>query len=89
MFRSYRCTKSGIKQISCPSGLAFDIDKQTCDWKSKVTNCDRLDSKFRQSFLGNGFTPNKKYNCTDWFEQFEDYHIFFQNEKKKLINVKN
>ena len=40
-----RCTKSGIKQITCPSGLAFDIDKQTCDWRAKVTNCDKLDSK--------------------------------------------
>nr|CAI5860396.1 unnamed protein product [Callosobruchus analis] len=40
-----RCTKSGLKQITCPSGLAFDIDKQTCDWKGKVTNCDKLESK--------------------------------------------
>lgn len=36
---------SGLKQITCPSGLAFDIDKQTCDWKGKVTNCDKLESK--------------------------------------------
>ncbi|XP_020721153.2 chitin deacetylase 1 isoform X2 [Bombus affinis] len=38
-----RCTKSGLKQITCPSGLAFDLDKQTCDWKGKVTNCDKLE----------------------------------------------
>uniref|UniRef100_A0A8D8TY91 Chitin-binding type-2 domain-containing protein n=1 Tax=Cacopsylla melanoneura TaxID=428564 RepID=A0A8D8TY91_9HEMI len=38
-----RCTRSGLKQISCPSGLAFDIEKQTCDWKAKVTNCDQLE----------------------------------------------
>ncbi|CAD1480306.1 unnamed protein product, partial [Heterotrigona itama] len=37
------CTKSGLKQITCPSGLAFDLDKQTCDWKGKVTNCDKLE----------------------------------------------
>lgn len=43
---TYRCTKSGLKQITCPSGLAFDIDKQTCDWKGKVTTCDKLESKF-------------------------------------------
>lgn len=42
---TYRCTKSGLKQITCPSGLAFDIDKQTCDWKGKVNNCDKLESK--------------------------------------------
>lgn len=40
-----RCTRSGLKQITCPSGLAFDLDKQTCDWKGKVTNCDKLESK--------------------------------------------
>lgn len=37
-----------MKQISCPSGLAFDVDKQTCDWKGKVRNCDQLDSKWRE-----------------------------------------
>lgn len=44
-FLTIRCTRSGLKQITCPSGLAFDIDKQTCDWKGKVTNCDKLESK--------------------------------------------
>ncbi|KAJ8726290.1 hypothetical protein PYW07_000988 [Mythimna separata] len=37
------CTRSGLKQITCPSGLAFDLDKQTCDWKGKVANCDKLE----------------------------------------------
>lgn len=40
-----RCTRAGLKQITCPSGLAFDIEKQTCDWKVKVTNCDTKESK--------------------------------------------
>lgn len=43
--KSCRCTRSGLKQITCPSGLAFDIEKQTCDWKAKVTNCDKKESK--------------------------------------------
>lgn len=43
--KSCRCTRAGLKQITCPSGLAFDIDKQTCDWKVKVTNCDQKESK--------------------------------------------
>lgn len=58
----YRCTKSGLKQITCPSGLAFDIDKQTCDWKGKVTNCDKLESKsqtqhtfLRRAVMDDGF----------------------------------
>lgn len=42
----HRCTRSGLKPITCPSGLAFDIEKQTCDWKAKVNNCDRKESKF-------------------------------------------
>lgn len=40
-----RCTRSGLKKITCPSGLAFDIEKQTCDWKAKVTNCEKKESK--------------------------------------------
>ena len=40
-----RCTGSGLKQITCPSGLAFDIEKQTCDWKAKVDNCNKKESK--------------------------------------------
>jgi len=42
----YRCTRAGLKQITCPSGLAFDIEKQTCDWKAKVDNCNEKESKF-------------------------------------------
>jgi len=43
-----RCDRAGIAgtirlaQVKCPSGLAFDLERQTCDWKAKVNNCDRL-----------------------------------------------
>jgi len=43
-----RCDRAGIAgtirlaQVKCPSGLAFDLQRQTCDWKAKVDNCDRL-----------------------------------------------
>jgi len=43
-----RCDKAGIAgtirlaSIRCPSGLAFDLRKQICDWKAKVSNCDEL-----------------------------------------------
>ena len=30
----------GLQAIRCPAGLAFDIEKQTCDWKAAVRNCD-------------------------------------------------
>eukprot|EP00095_Tigriopus_kingsejongensis_P010025 maker-scaffold1048_size67263-snap-gene-0.27 protein:Tk10025 transcript:maker-scaffold1048_size67263-snap-gene-0.27-mRNA-1 annotation:"AGAP011936-PA" len=35
-----QCTASGLQAIRCPSGLNFDIEKQTCDWKGSVDNCD-------------------------------------------------
>lgn len=31
-----------LAAVRCPTGLVFDLDGQTCDWASKVTNCDRL-----------------------------------------------
>ena len=43
-----RCDRAGIAgtirlaSVKCPSGLGFDLEKQTCDWKAKVDNCDRL-----------------------------------------------
>ena len=47
-----RCDRAGaagtirLAAVRCPSSLAFDIDRQTCDWKAKVTTCDKLSSKF-------------------------------------------
>jgi len=35
-----QCTASGLQAIRCPAGLAFDIEKQTCNWKDAVKNCD-------------------------------------------------
>jgi len=43
-----RCVKNDFKgghslaAIRCPTGLVFNLDGQTCDWASKVDNCDRL-----------------------------------------------
>ena len=25
-----------LASVKCPSGLAFDLERQTCDWKAKV-----------------------------------------------------
>ena len=41
-----RCSVQGLLALRCPSGLAFDIDKQTCDWKSNVKSCSQLESEF-------------------------------------------
>lgn len=48
----FRCDQAGengitrLAGVRCPQGLAFDIDRQTCDWKTRVKNCDKLDSKY-------------------------------------------
>lgn len=42
----YQCSEFGLLPLRCPSGLVFDVDRQTCDWKHKVPNCKQLESKF-------------------------------------------
>ncbi|KAG8291516.1 hypothetical protein J6590_058285 [Homalodisca vitripennis] len=37
--------KTRLAGVRCPNGLAFDIDRQTCDWKTNVKNCEELESK--------------------------------------------
>merc|ERR1712168_448150 len=34
------CADGGLQAIRCPPGLAFDLDKQTCEWKAAVKNCN-------------------------------------------------
>ena len=46
-----RCSVQGLLALRCPSGLAFDIEKQTCDWKSNVKNCAQLESEYSSSLL--------------------------------------
>ncbi|XP_011201907.1 chitin deacetylase 1 isoform X2 [Bactrocera neohumeralis] len=64
----YRCTKSGLKEIQCPSGLAFDILKQTCDWKAKVTNCDEKEKPRKVKPIlktDEPICPEGKLSCGD------------------------
>ena len=35
------CSDHGLQAIRCPSGLAFDLRKQTCDWKAQVKDCNQ------------------------------------------------
>jgi len=79
-----RCDRAGIAgtirlaTVKCPNGLAFDLDRQTCDWKAKVDNCDRLSKPKRilpnlntaepvcpsgQLQCGNGECIDKIYFC--------------------------
>jgi len=46
-----RCSVQGLLALRCPSGLAFDIEKQTCDWKTNVKNCGQLERKFQMKCL--------------------------------------
>jgi len=47
-----QCTNSGLQAIRCPAGLAFDIEKQTCDWKEAVKNCLKKNKERRVSLPG-------------------------------------
>lgn len=40
-----RKTVSRLASVRCPGGLAFDIERQTCDWKTNVKNCNEIESK--------------------------------------------
>ncbi|XP_037078983.1 LOW QUALITY PROTEIN: chitin deacetylase 1-like [Pollicipes pollicipes] len=35
-----QCTAAGLQQLKCPTGLAFDLKGQTCDWKASVQDCE-------------------------------------------------
>jgi len=81
-----RCDRAGVAgsirlaAVRCPAGLAFDIDRQTCDWKAKVDNCDSLSKPRRalpnlrtdepvcpsgQLQCGNGECINKALFCDE------------------------
>lgn len=62
-----RCDNAGengvtrLATVRCPVGLAFDVQRQTCDWKSNVKNCDQLGSKF---------ILNGRYSLSTFFHTF-------------------
>jgi hypothetical protein len=81
-----RCDQAGengitrLAGVRCPQGLAFDIDRQTCDWKTRVKNCDKLDKPRKalpnlktdepicpkdQLQCGNGECINRDLFCND------------------------
>ena len=35
------CGDHGLQAIRCPSGLAFSLRKQTCDWRAQVEDCNQ------------------------------------------------
>jgi hypothetical protein len=34
------CADGGLQAIRCPPGLAFDLSKQTCEWRQLVKDCN-------------------------------------------------
>ena len=58
----------GLQAIRCPPGLAFDLEKQTCDWKWAVKNCDKLTKEKKVKPLLSTDEPlceNNKLACGD------------------------
>lgn len=43
-----RCSVQGLLALRCPAGLAFDIEKQTCDWKDHVKNCELKQREYHE-----------------------------------------
>merc|ERR1711863_244202 len=63
-----QCTAAGLQAIRCPPGLAFDLEKQTCDWKWAVKNCDKLTKEKKVKPLLSTDEPlceNNKLACGD------------------------
>uniref|UniRef100_A0A182UHD7 Chitin-binding type-2 domain-containing protein n=1 Tax=Anopheles melas TaxID=34690 RepID=A0A182UHD7_9DIPT len=60
-----RCDDAGengitrLAKVRCPTGLYFDVQRQTCDWKTNVKSCDLLGSKSP----GHGHTPIDPARC--------------------------
>jgi len=42
------CADDGLKALRCPPELVFDVDRQTCDWRKQVNNCN-IKSKPRKA----------------------------------------
>ncbi|KAK8406787.1 hypothetical protein O3P69_007383 [Scylla paramamosain] len=59
----FRCDRSGrvgpirLAAIRCPTQLAFDVDRQVCDWKARVKNCDKLEKPTKVKPLFNTDEP--------------------------------
>uniref|UniRef100_T1IYW5 Chitin-binding type-2 domain-containing protein n=1 Tax=Strigamia maritima TaxID=126957 RepID=T1IYW5_STRMM len=63
-----RCSVQGLLALRCPSGLAFDVEKQTCQWKDKVKNCDQREKPSRPKPLfstSEPVCPEGKLSCAD------------------------
>lgn len=42
----YQCYDNKVISFRCNSDLYFDVDRQICDFKLKVSNCDKSHGKF-------------------------------------------
>lgn len=45
----YQCYDNKVISFRCNSDLYFDVDRQICDFKLKVSNCDKSHGKYRRS----------------------------------------
>lgn len=39
------CPRGKVLEFKCSAGLWFDVDRQICDFKSKVRNCEKSHGK--------------------------------------------
>lgn len=43
----YQCYDNKVISFRCNSDLYFDVDRQICDFKLKVSNCDKSHGKYQ------------------------------------------
>ena len=41
----YWCPRGKVLEFRCSAGLWFDVDRQICDFKSKIRNCEKSHGK--------------------------------------------
>merc|ERR1711872_701298 len=83
------CTEGGLQAIRCPPGLAFDLDKQTCEWKASVKNCNvKARPKLALPLFNTTFS---KQGCrqVQWMERtlYSSRHTFYLRDLNLLRAV--
>lgn len=47
----YWCPRGKVLEFRCSAGLWFDVDRQICDFKAKVRNCEKSHGKLQLLIL--------------------------------------
>ncbi|KAL2748198.1 hypothetical protein V1477_003483 [Vespula maculifrons] len=88
-----RCDKASeigvtrLATVRCPTGLAFDIERQTCDWKTNVKNCEQLEMGWPLTWTNRPVTGRAKsptVTSSRWYPCLSPVYI----EASMRVNIK-